>query len=173
MITLTSPGARTLLIGATCLALSSPCMTSPVSAASRYQCTTSSKSLDMPQYNGPWPDNYDITVAVCARRTGTTVTVYSSIKWKVPYTSHQANTFDSAVFRVEIKKSVRGTDPVARSRAYDLHDRMERGDGHFTTPTLSYRAGSPKALGDAALTLDWNNDGKSEKDYPFSASPAV
>lgn len=146
--------------------------TSPAAAAS-YKCKTSSKSLDMPMYDGPWPDNYKFTVKVCAKRSGSTVYSYATVKWDAPSRSTYEDTFDAASLRVYIKKSRSGPDPVLTYKTYGFTDKSNGPDGSHTSRTISYKVGSAKGLGDAALKLNWNNDGKGTKHYGFSASPRV
>ncbi|MGW2028273.1 hypothetical protein [Streptomyces decoyicus] len=147
--------------------------------AASYRCTTSNQTVDDPSYSGPWPDNWDFTVKVCAARSGSTVTSYTKVSWDGPSTGG-ASIFDGAYVQTQIKRSRSGTDPVVRAANFwGLQPRLERSDGtwgdhngSYTTAPVSYRIGS-RALGDAEIRLDWNNDGAGYHRYLFRASPAV
>ncbi|MFI7278544.1 hypothetical protein [Streptomyces sp. NPDC049879] len=156
--------AVTLTGGALC--------TAPAAVAAE-KCTTSSKSLDMPQYSGPWPDNWDFTVKVCARRSGSNVSAWARVEWNAPTSAEQVATFDAARVRVQVKRSQSGTDPMLKSGTYDFRSRAEDGDGSYTSGTVTAALGKKQGLGDAELLLDWNNDGEGEAVHLFSATPAV
>ncbi|MEU6373459.1 hypothetical protein [Streptomyces sp. NPDC046909] len=156
--------------------------TATPAAAADYKCTTSKKSIDDPSYSGPWADNWDFTVKVCAKRSGSTVYSYAKVSWDGPVYAQADDTskFEDAYFKVQIKKSQSGTDPVKKSKNYGaIEAKLENSDstanynGSYTTPTLSYKIGSSKGLGDGELHLNWNNDGKGDRNYQFSASPVV
>ncbi|NEB01963.1 hypothetical protein [Streptomyces sp. SID13726] len=166
----------TLATGAAALAGASP------AAAADYRCSTSKKSIDDPSYNGPWADNWNVTVRQCARRSGSTVSAYAKISWDGPVYSRadDRSLFDGAYFTLQIKRSVAGTDPVKKSAKYrGIESRLENStssanyNNTYSTPVLSYKAGSGKHLADGELHLDWNNDGRSYRTHLFSASPAV
>jgi len=164
--------ATATLIAAAAVATTGLVTASPASAAS-YHCTSSSKSIDMPQYSGPWPDNFDFTVKNCAKRSGSYVSAYSKISWDAPTTAGQVNTFDAAYFRLYLKKSVSGSDPVLRHKDSGLRSKLEAGDGSYTTSTVKYKVGRSKGVGDGTLRLNWNNDGADYKTYKFKVSPRV
>ncbi|MES5819529.1 hypothetical protein [Streptomyces sp. RG80] len=164
------------LAGGTAVATAGP------AAAATYKCTSSSKSIDDPSYSGPWADNWDFTVKVCAKRSGSTVYSYAKTSWDGPVYSSVDDTtkFEDAYFKVQIKKSQSGTDPVKKSANYGgIEAKLENSDstgnynGSYTTPTLSYKIGAGKGLGDGELHLNWKNDGHGDRNYQFSASPVV
>ncbi|MFC8348571.1 hypothetical protein [Streptomyces sp. NPDC057280] len=164
------------LAGTTAITAATP------AAAADYKCTTSTKSVDDPSYSGPWADNWDFTVKVCAKRSGSTVYSYAKISWDGPaYGQVDDDTiFDSAYFKVQIKKSQSGTDPVKTSKNFHgieakLEDSTSNGNynNSYTTGTISYRIGSGKGLGDGELHLDWDSDGGGDQKHLFSASPTV
>ncbi|MBT2451470.1 hypothetical protein J7F03_31290 [Streptomyces sp. ISL-43] len=157
-----------------------PATASPA-AALPYKCAGSTKSIDDAAYSGPWPDNWEVTVSVCAARSGATVYAYADVRWDGPafYSTTDAVIFDGAKVRVQIKQSREGTDPVVTERDFPaLKSRMEKatssGDrnGSYRTPTVSHRAG-PGALGDAVLYLDWREDGHGYRGHDYAGSPTV
>ena len=88
--------------------------------------------------------------------------------------------FDLAYFKVQIKKSQSGTDPVKKSKNFygienKLEDSASNGNynNSYTTGTISYKIGSSKGLGDGELHLDWDSDGGGDQKHLFSASPTV
>lgn len=166
----------------TALAGTAAVATATPAAAASYQCTSQDKSIDDPSYSGPWPDNWNVTVTVCAKRSGTTVYSYAKITWSGAEraTVDDTSIFDDAYFKVQIKKSQSGTDPVKKSANFGaIEAKMENsnssGDykGSYTTGTISYKIGSSKGLGDGELHLNWNNDGAGDRNYGFKASPVV
>jgi hypothetical protein len=164
------------LAGSAALATASP------AAAADYRCTTSTKSIDDPAYSGPWADNWDVTVRLCAKRSGSTVYTYAKISWDGPVYGYvdDSSIFDGAYFKLQVKKSQAGTDPVKKSaNYYGIESRLENSDSNanynnsYTTPVLSYTIGSSRGLADGELHLDWNNDGRGYWKHLFNASPAV
>ncbi|MET9852219.1 hypothetical protein ABZY57_04605 [Streptomyces sp. NPDC006450] len=157
-----------------------PVTASPAGAAPHFKCSSSTKSIDDAAYSGPWPDNWEVTVQVCAVRSGATVSAYADVRWDGPgfYSTTDATMFDGAKVRVQIKQAREGTDPVVVERDFALKRRMEAatssGDrnGSLRTPTISHRAG-PGALGDAVLYLDWRKDGHGYRAYDYTGSPRV
>lgn len=154
---------------------------SPASAAS-YQCKTSSHSVDDPSYTGPDSDNWDLDVTLCAMRSGGYIYTTATVYWDGPYTAKNRNThtFNNAKFQLQTKKSVRGTDPVVKSAAYNgleyaLEHSSMHGNGSYSTGTLKHKAGSgSRYLADGYMQLDWSGDGKSYlKPVLFTASPVV
>jgi hypothetical protein len=63
-------------------------------AAADYACTTSSDEIDTPQYSGPWPDNWTFEAKVCARRSGSTVHAYATLRWNAPTSAGQVAMHD-------------------------------------------------------------------------------
>ena len=172
----TTAAIAAALVASAALATANP------AAAADYRCTTSTKSIDDPAYSGPWADNWDVTVRLCAKRSGSTVSTYAKLSWDGPaYTYADDSTiFDGAYFNLQVKKSQAGTDPVKKSKKYyGIESRLESsGSGanynnSYTTPVLSYAIGSSRALADGELRLDWNNDGRGYWKHLFSASPTV
>jgi hypothetical protein len=164
------------LAGTAALATANP------AAASDYRCTTSTKSIDDPSYSGPWADNWDVTVRLCAKRSGSTIYTYAKISWDGPAYAYvdDRSIYDGAYFTLQVKKSQAGTDPVKKSKKYyGIESRLENSDSNanynnsYTTPVLSYAIGSSRALADGELHLDWNNDGRGYWKHLFSASPTV
>nr|WP_119589876.1 hypothetical protein [Streptomyces scabiei] len=152
----------------------------PASAAS-YQCRTSSHTVDDPTYNGPDSDNWDLTVTLCAKRSGGYIYSTAKVNWDGPYTAKNRSTltFNNAKFQLQTKHSVRGTDPVVRSAAYTgLEHALEHsggnGNGSYETGTTAYKAGSGRYLADGYIQLDWSGDGKGYRSpVLFTASPTV
>ncbi|MEU0027408.1 hypothetical protein [Streptomyces sp. NPDC006335] len=164
------------------LAGSAAIATATPAAAASYHCKTSTKSIDDPSYSGPWADNWDFTVRICAKRSGSTVYSYANISWDGPVYADADDTsiFDDAYFKLQIKKSQAGTDPVKKQANFGgIEAKLEHSgsdanyNGSYTTGTISYKIGSTKGLGDGELKLDWNNDGAGVRTYPFTASPTV
>jgi hypothetical protein len=173
--------AVTALLTVTAVAGTVLATAGPASALS-YKCNTSSKSIDDPAYDGPWADNWDFKVTVCAARSGSTVYSYSKVSWDGPLYGRVDDTsiFNAAYLRQQVKKSVSGTDPVLKKTDfYGIESKLENSDGNanyngsYTTGTISYRVGSARGLGDAELKLEWANDGAGYKTYLFTASPTV
>ncbi|PIM71271.1 hypothetical protein CTU88_14150 [Streptomyces sp. JV178] len=164
------------LTGTAALATAGP------AAAADYRCTTSTTLIDDPSYSGPWADNWDVTVRLCAKRSGSTVYTYAKISWDGPVYAYadDSTIFDGAYFTLQVKKSQAGTDPVKKSRRYyGIESRLENSgsdanyNDSYTTPVLSHTIGSSRALADGELHLDWNNDGRGYWKHPFAASPTV
>jgi hypothetical protein len=104
------------------------------------------------------------------------------ISWDSPVYGINDNSglFDDAYFRLMIKKSKSGTDPVVKNAYYSgIEDKLEQSDnngnynGSFTGSTVKYKIGSAKGYSDGRLMLDWNNDGNGSRYYEFAASPKV
>lgn len=154
---------------------------SPAAPSLRYQCTSATKTIDDAAYSGPWPDNWEVTVSVCAARSGSTVHAYAEARWDGPafYAVDDPTVFDGAKLRLQIKQSREGTDPVVSERDFTaIEDRLEDStstgnhDGRYRTPAISHRA-APGALGDAVLFLDWHGDGRGYQRYEYTGSPNV
>ncbi|WP_405889821.1 hypothetical protein OG427_07175 [Streptomyces sp. NBC_00133] len=154
---------------------------SPASAAT-YRCTTSTASIDDPSYSGPWADNWDFKVSLCAARSGSTIYTYAKISWDGPMYGQvdDSTVFDGAYFKLQTKRSQAGPDPVKKSaNYYGIGSRLENSDsnanynGSYTTPTLAYNIGSGRGLADGELHLDWDSDGAGYRTHMFAASPVV
>ncbi|WP_327352835.1 hypothetical protein [Streptomyces sp. NBC_01304] len=152
----------------------------PASAAS-YRCTTSDYTVDDPSYSGPDSDNWDLTVKLCAKRSGGYIYTTATVYWDGPYSSKQNNsgTLNKARFHLQTKKSVSGPDKVAKYANYTgLENALEHssngGNGSYETGTLKYPVGSGGYLADGYIELDWSGDGKSyQAPILFDASPVI
>ncbi|MGW6979606.1 hypothetical protein ACWGE1_09180 [Streptomyces sp. NPDC054932] len=154
---------------------------STATAAPAYKCASSTQDIDDSSYDGPWPDNWTITVKTCAARSGGTVYAYAEAKWDGPAFREvdDSTIFDGAKLRLQIKQSREGADPVVVERDFTaIEGRLEDStsnanyDGHYRTPTISHRAG-PGALADSVLFLDWHGDGRGYGRHDYTGSPTV
>ncbi|GHG13751.1 hypothetical protein ACFFSH_31025 [Streptomyces filamentosus] len=140
--------------------------TATTATAADYRCRTSSASVDNPAYSGPWSDDINFDVTLCAKRSGGYIYAYAKVAFEGPVMNvNETGIFDAARFHLQIKKSVSGPDPVVRWANYSgLEYKLEHGNlagnGSYTTGTISYRAGSGLYLADGLIQLDWNNDGQ-------------
>ncbi|MEV7617086.1 hypothetical protein [Streptomyces sp. NPDC089799] len=150
-------------------------------AAPAYKCASSTQDIDDSSYDGPWPDNWKITVKTCSARSGGTVYAYAEARWDGTAFREvdDVTIFDGAKLRLQIKQSRDGTDPVVIERDFTaIEDRLEDStssgnyNGHYRTPTISHRAG-PRALADSTLFLDWHGDGRGYGRHDYTASPTV
>ncbi|WP_030722980.1 hypothetical protein [Streptomyces sp. NRRL F-2580] len=150
-------------------------------AAPVYKCATSTKDIDDTSYDGPWPDNWKVTVKTCAARSADTVYAYAEVRWDGAsfHPVDDPTISDGAKLRVQIKQSREGTDPVVVERDFPgLEERLEDSTssgartGTYRTPTISHRAGAV-ALGDSVLFLDWHGDGRGYQRHDYTASPTV
>ncbi|MFF0289017.1 hypothetical protein [Streptomyces sp. NPDC005262] len=170
--------AASSLITATVVTGTSLATATTASAAS-YHCKTSSASVDNPAYSGPYSDNYNFDVKLCAKRSGGYIYAYAKVDFEGPvWYVNQTDTLDAARFHLQIKKSASGTDPVVKSANYTgLEYKLEHGNtagnGSYTTGTIKYKAGSGRYLADGVIQLDWDGDGKGYRNTNFSASPTV
>ncbi|MEU9802721.1 hypothetical protein [Streptomyces sp. NPDC051000] len=178
---MTSPYKQLLAVVAagTVLAGTATAATATAASSLRYQCSTSTKGIDDAGYSGPWPDTWDVTVQVCAARSGSTVHAYADVRWDGPaFYGTAAEILDGAKIRVQIMQSKTGTVPVVVERDFPLKARMERTaskgdhDGHFRTLTISHRAAG-SAYGDGVLFLDWHKDGRGYRAHDYAGSPTV
>ncbi|MFD7233575.1 hypothetical protein [Streptomyces sp. NPDC059881] len=151
--------------------------------AASYRCKTSSASIDTANYSGPTNDQWNVTTTLCAKRTGSSVYAYAKISWDGPVFMDVDNAaiFDSARFRLQVKRSQSGTDPVVVQRDYyAIESRLENSNsvgnynGSYQTPTVRWSAaGRSKAVVDGVLQLDWHRCCGGYKSHSFSASPVV
>ncbi|MCD9899025.1 hypothetical protein LUR56_00635 [Streptomyces sp. MT29] len=138
---------------------------SPASAAS-YKCITSKASIDTANYSGPWADQWDVTTKLCAKRSGSTVYGHAKVYWDGPVFAEidNAHIFDAARFRLQLKRSQSGTDPVKVSKDFPgIEAKLENSNssgnynGSCTTGTITWKAPttrpSPASTG-SALTFD-------------------
>ncbi|UZI33996.1 hypothetical protein [Streptomyces sp. VB1] len=153
-------------------------LTASPAAAASYKCKTSKASIDTANYSGPWADQWNVTTKLCAKRSGSTVYGYAKVSWDGPMLDN-ADFFDGARFRLQLKRSQSGTDPVKVQKDFGMEGRLESasstGDhnGSYTTKTIAWKAGSSKGLADGMLQLDWRRCCGGYKSHNFSASPAV
>ncbi|MFD3722724.1 hypothetical protein [Streptomyces sp. NPDC058674] len=165
--------------GAVLLALAVVAGTAPPDqAAPAYRCSRSVQTIDDAGYSGPWPDDWEMTVRVCAARSGPTLRTYAEARWDGP--AYQAlddpTILDGARLRVQIRQ--RDGAVVASQDSSGIESRMEDSNGQgghngtFRTPTLSHRA-APGAHADAVLLLDWHGDGRGYSSYQYGSSPVV
>lgn len=170
--------AASALITATAVAGTTLATATTASAAS-YHCKTSSASVDNPAYSGPWADNYNFDVKLCAKRSGGYIYAYAKVSFEGPVSYvNQTGVLDAARFHLQIKKSVSGPDPVVKYKnfpglEYKLEHGNIAGNGSYTTGTIKYKAGSGRYLADGYIQLDWDGDGKGYRNTTFSASPTV
>ncbi|MCX5174095.1 hypothetical protein [Streptomyces virginiae] len=65
-------------------------------AAPAYKCAGSTKDIDDASYDGPWPDNWKVTVKTCAARSGGTEYAYAEVRWDGasfhPWTTRRSST---------------------------------------------------------------------------------
>ncbi|MFI9755730.1 hypothetical protein [Streptomyces collinus] len=176
-MTTTSRTALAALITAGAVVGTTLATATPASALS-YKCSTSKQSIDDAGFYGAMPDNWDFTIKICAARSGSYVYSYAKLTWDGPVYS-DGNILDSAAFRLYVKKSVSGPDPVKTYKPFGIESKLEAHDsvgnhnGTYTTPKARYKIGSGKALSDGALKLNWDFDGAGVRTYGFSASPRV
>ncbi|WP_369213636.1 hypothetical protein [Streptomyces flavofungini] len=153
--------------------------TATTASAASYHCKSSKASVDNPAYSGPWADNYNFTVKLCAKRSGGYIYTNARVDFEGPVSYvNQTDVLDAARFHLQTKKSVSGTDPVVKAANYTgLEYKLEHGNtagnGSYTTGTMKYKAGSGRYLADGIIQLDWNRDGKAYRNTNFTASPTV
>ena len=140
--------------------------------ASGWHCNTSSRSIDNPGYSGPWADNVSFKIKVCSKRSGGKVYGKTRVSWSTPST-YASNPFDAASLRTYVKKSTSGSDPVrCYKTSRSLRGKFGKSTGSYTAAGVGCRV-SKYGRADAALRLNWNNDGKGTRTYKFSAAPRV
>ncbi|MEU6865387.1 hypothetical protein ABZ924_19290 [Streptomyces sp. NPDC046876] len=171
---------RAAVAGLAVVAVAAPAASS-VTAVPVYKCASSTKDIDDTSYDGPWPDNWQISVTTCAARSGGTVYAYAEVRWEGAsfHPVDDPSIFDGAKLRLQIKQSRQGTDPVVTERDFPgLEDRLEDStptrarSGTYRTETLSHPAG-PGALADSVLFLDWHGDGRGYRRHDYTGSPTV
>nr|WP_202481628.1 hypothetical protein [Streptomyces sp. SID5594] len=147
-----------------------------------YKCKTSKASIGTANYSGPWADQWDVTTKLCAKRSGSTVYGYAKVSWDGPVFAEidNAHIFDAARFRLQLKRSQSGTDPVKVSKGFPgIEAKLENSNssgnynGSYTTGTVTWKAGSSKGLADGVLQLDWRRCCGGYHSHPFTASLAV
>ncbi|OEJ30020.1 hypothetical protein [Streptomyces subrutilus] len=169
-----------LVVALVASALTLGAVGTPAASSPKYRCSSSSQDIDDAGYSGPWPDNWKIAIEVCAARSGSTVYTYATAKWDGPnyYSVDDPTILDGAKLRLQIKHAHTGRRLLERDFA-EIESRLEDSDsssnhhGRYRTPTISTRAGSDKAVGDAVLLLDWHADGRGYRRYDYAGSSAV
>ncbi|MFG2130804.1 hypothetical protein ACGFNV_23720 [Streptomyces sp. NPDC048751] len=166
--TLAASAVAVSVLGAT-VALATP------ASALSWSCKTSSKSIDDAGYSGPWPDNWDFKIKVCAARSGGYGYGKATISWDAPPSySGVTTTFDAAQLRLVLVRPDSGA--TVKTAAYDIEYKLEHsnssGNGSWTTPTIKFKT-SKRVYADTTLRLNWDNDGKDYRNYGFTGSPSV
>ncbi|MEV3858754.1 hypothetical protein AB0J38_31125 [Streptomyces sp. NPDC050095] len=167
------PSLALTLLAVPCAAAAAP---HTPDAAPKYRCTTSKKSIDTPSYSGPWADNWDLTVSVCAARSGSKLLAYAKASWDGPAAGFKEDFFYDAYLTVRVG---RGHHTLKSASFHGIKKRLEDGDnfwgnhnGSWRTPVVTARAGRARASADAVLALDWRGHGKGYDHHRFAASPA-
>ncbi|WP_329583423.1 hypothetical protein [Streptomyces sp. NBC_01361] len=163
----------TMALGGTTLAAAGT-----ASADTSYHCRTSSHSVDNPSYGGPYGDNFDFSVKLCAKRSSGVISSYAKISWDGPaWFVNDTSMFDAARFHLQTKRSTSGADPVVKWANTGMESKLEHGDtngnGSMTTGVIKSSAGSSRYLSDGYIQLNWNEDGKRYRTTYFAASPTV
>ncbi|MGV9277688.1 hypothetical protein [Streptomyces griseosporeus] len=146
----------------------------PASAAG-YRCSSSTRELDTPQYNGPWADNWTVTTKLCAKRSNGRVYAYASVSWDGPNAGLGGGFTNDAYFLVQIRS---GGKVKASQRFYGIESRWDSSDGNgnyngsYKTGTVSWK-GKAKAVAAGSLNLEWKDDGKGFQSTSFASSPRV
>ncbi|MBO1330924.1 hypothetical protein [Streptomyces sp. VRA16 Mangrove soil] len=145
-------------------------------AAPAYRCATSSRSIDTPSYSGPWADNWDVTVTLCAARSGAKVHAYAKVSWDGPAAGFKEDFFNDAYFTVRVQ---RGRSVLRSASFHGIKGRLENGDnfwgnhnGSYRTPVVTAHVGRGRAAAHGSLALDWRHHGNGYQRHAFSASPA-
>lgn len=86
-------------------------------------------------------------------------------------------TFDSAGFRLYLKRADAGADTVLVKKNFDIQAKPAAmngsGNGSWTSSTIKKKVGSKSAYGDGALRLNWDEDGKDVRHYGFKGTSSV
>ncbi len=166
--------AATAIVAAGAVSFAPSSSAAPVETKGSWHCNTSSRSIDNPGYSGPWADNIDFKVKVCSKRSGGKVYGKTRVHWDTPAT-YQSNAFDGARIRTYVKKSKSGSDPVrCYKTSKSVRGKFGKSGSSGTYTASSVGCGVSKyGRGDAALRLNWNDDGAGTKSYKFSAAPRV
>ncbi|MEU9167718.1 hypothetical protein AB0D34_07975 [Streptomyces sp. NPDC048420] len=149
-------------------------MTTPASALS-WSCKTSSKTIDDAGYSGPWADNWDVKIKVCAARSGGYGYGRATISWDAPpYYQGATGTFDGAQLRLFLVRpdSAATVTNATYNIEYKLEHSNSSGNGSWTTPTIKAKT-SKRIYADTTLRLDWNNDGRGYRNYEYTGTPSV
>ncbi|WP_345669528.1 hypothetical protein [Streptomyces phyllanthi] len=166
------------LVGATVVG-ASLLTVSPASALS-WKCKDSSRTIDDAGYSGPWADNWDFTVKNCVARSGDYVYAKATVSWDAPpwYSgSDLSETFDSAHFRLYLKRADANADTVLKKKDFDIKSKLAamdgNGNGSWTSSTIKKKVGSKSAYADGALRLNWDEDGRDVRHYGFKGTRSV
>jgi hypothetical protein len=165
-----------ICVAASVAGLAGVAVAAPASAATP-KCKSSKHTVDDPAYDGAWPDNFDFTVKICAQRSGSYVSTWAKISMDGPPSFWGTHPFDAVKFLLTLKRSAVGADPVVKSKNFYPTSRFNTinsaGNSSYTTSKIRYKFGSKTGLGDSALFLDWDNDGKGYKRYDYTATPVL
>ncbi|MEU5102096.1 MULTISPECIES: hypothetical protein [unclassified Streptomyces] len=166
------------LVGATVVG-ASMLAASPASALS-WKCKSSSRTIDDAGYSGPWADNWDFTVKNCVARSNSYVYAKAKVTWDAPpwYSgSDLKETFDSAHFRLYLKRADAGPDTVLARKDFDIRAKLAAmdgsGNGSWTSSTTKKYVGSKSGYADGALRLNWDEDGKDVRHYGFKGTSSA
>ncbi|MCX5199398.1 hypothetical protein OOK31_36930 [Streptomyces sp. NBC_00249] len=139
------------------------------------RCKVSSRTIDNPTYNGPWPDNWDFTVKACVTESGAAVRHWATVSWDLPEASTgRGPVFNTTGTNIEVTAMIVGGG-LAVTRRTDLAKRLNQAKDGSTTPA-SYSSRWPdrhRLFTDVILFLDWKDDGKGPQKIHFDASPSI
>ncbi|MER7170113.1 hypothetical protein [Streptomyces mesophilus] len=175
---LTKKALSLAVVGASVIGVSA--MTTGSASAATYTCKTSDKSIDDWSYGGPLPDNFDVKIKNCIRRSGSYVYGYSTMNFD--FAPEYAGTdfrdkLDGAEFRFNINHVDGGPDTVFLKKDYDLMDDFARlnGSGNVGAKTRVWKkkVGSKSAYVDGTVRLNWNRDGKGFINHGFAGTRSV
>ncbi|WP_327357715.1 hypothetical protein [Streptomyces sp. NBC_01304] len=151
--------------------------TTTASAASSWKCEDNSHEIDDNNYDGPWPDNWDVTVNTCIKRSGSYVYVKSHVSWDGPTYGQvdDSGIFDSAHLTLRIRNSKRHKTLTyyGIERALENSNSNANYNGSYDTRTYKWRAGSYRTHVAPTLYLNWNNDGDGDRGQGFAWTKKV
>jgi hypothetical protein len=147
---------------------------SPADARGAWHCKTSSMTVDDPGYHGGgWIDDHTFTVKVCSKRIGSKVYGAARVRFDINGSYHDSP-FDAARLRVYVKKSRSGPDPVRCYRTgANFRENTKPPNEDGTSSVSTGCRVSKYGRADAALKLNWDNDGRGYLTYKFRAAPRV
>ncbi|MET9297017.1 hypothetical protein [Streptomyces sp. NPDC003077] len=144
-------------------------------SAGGYRCSSSTRELDTPQYDGPWPDNWRVTTTLCAKRSKGRVYAYARVRWDGPNGALGGGFTNDAYFLVRIRAAGK---VKASKRFHGIESRWDHSDsngnynGSYRTGTVSWK-GRTAAVAAGSLNLEWADDGKGFRSTSFTSSPRV
>lgn len=151
------------------------CPAVPGTAAPAERCTTTNKEIDMPSYDGPWPDNWTFHITLCAQRSGSDVVHRARVSWEVPAGMYPGpvDPFHYSNTNLEVRGRRQG-GPTAKTTWIDLVVPLNkvRDGSREVRFRVSYPRGS-KAVTEADLNLDWRHHGNAPANYRTKPSPAA